>query len=266
MFRYGFMQNALIVSILISLMCPAIGTFLVLKRYSLIGDTLSHASLAGVAVGLAAGFNPMISSFILTTIFGLLIEFLRDYYKKYSELILVIIMTLSIGIAITIISHGNANADVNSFLFGSIITVDKNDIYTILFFTIVTAIVFIFIFNDMVFCTFDEEGAKIAGVKVKLINYIFAILTGAAISVSIKVMGMFVLSSMIAIPTATAMQLKTGFNKTFIFSIVFGFIDIISGLILSYYADCAPGGMIALVSIFVLLIVISAKKLKQVQL
>lgn len=106
MFKYGFMQNAFIISILISLLCPAIGTFLVLKRYSLIGDTLSHASLAGVAIGLVTGFNPIISSFIFTTICGVSIEFLRDYYKKYSELILVIIMTLAVGIAITIISRG----------------------------------------------------------------------------------------------------------------------------------------------------------------
>lgn len=262
MFKYGFMQNAFIISILISLLCPAIGTFLVLKRYSLIGDTLSHASLAGVAIGLVTGFNPIISSFIFTTICGVFIEFLRDYYKKYSELILVIIMTLAVGIAITIISRGSVGANVNSFLFGSILTVDKSDIYTILFFTVVTAVTLIFMYNDMLYSTFDEEGAKVAGVKVKLINYIFAILTGAAVSVSIRVMGIFVMSSMISIPTATAMQLKLGFNKTFAFSIVFAFIDIISGLFLSYYANCAPGGMIALVSIFVLLIVISVRKFK----
>lgn len=116
MFEYMFMQNAFIVAVLIALVCPLIGIFLVLRRYSMIGDALAHASLAGVAVGLLVHANPVMSAFAVTSFFGLLIEMLRNKFKRYAELILVIILSFSVGIAITIISSGAVRANVESFL------------------------------------------------------------------------------------------------------------------------------------------------------
>lgn len=260
MLQYGFMQNAIIAGVFISILCPSVGVFLVLKRYSMMGDALSHASFAGVALGLILGYNPIICAFAFTSICGLLIEFLRDYYKKFAELILVIVMTFSIGIAITLISTGKANANVNSYLFGSILTVSKNELYTVFILSIISVITLSILYNQLVYITFDESGAKVAGVKVKIINYLFALLVGATISVSIRIMGILVISSMIAVPVAAALQLRKGFKSTLIFSIIFGFIDIIIGLILSYYIDSAPGGTIALTSVALLLIVLMVKR------
>jgi zinc transport system permease protein len=260
MFQYSFMQNALMAAIFISILCPAVGVFLVLKRYSMMGDTLAHASFAGVAIGLVTGFNPILSAFIFTSLSGVLIELLRHYYKKYAELILAIVLTLCVGIAITLISSGKVGANVNSFLFGSILTVTRDDLLTMLLLSIISVIALIYFFQNLLYITFDEEGAQIAGIKVRLINYIFAILVASTISVSIRIMGILVISSMIAIPVASALQLNKGFKVTLIFSILFGFIDIISGLILSVYIDCAPGGTISLISIAVLILVIAWKK------
>ncbi|AKA72205.1 metal ABC transporter permease [Clostridium scatologenes] len=261
MLHYSFMQNALIASIFISILCPTIGVFLVLKRYSMMGDALSHASLAGVAVGLVFGYNPILSAFIFTSFFGVAIEFLRDYYKKYAEVILVIVMTLGIGIAITLISMGKTNANVNSYLFGSILTVSTTELFTVFILSIISVIILCLFFNQLLYITFDEDGAKIIGVKVKLLNYIFALLVGATVSVSIRIMGILVISSMIAMPVAAALQLHKGFKLTLIFSIIFGFIDVIVGLILSYYIDSAPGGTIALTSVALMLLVIIIKRL-----
>lgn len=260
MLQYGFMQNAIIAGIFISILCPAVGVFLVLKRYSMMGDALSHASFAGVALGLILGYNPIICAFLFTSVCGLLIEFLRDYYKKYAELILVIVMTLAIGIAITLISTGKTNASVNSYLFGSILTVSKNELYTVFILSIISVITLSLLYNQLLYITFDENGAKIAGVKVRLINYLFALLVGATISVSIRIMGILVISSMIAMPVAAALQLRGSFKTTLTFSIIFGFIDIIVGLLLSYYINSAPGGTIALTSVGVLLMVLLIKK------
>lgn len=262
MLQYSFMQNALIASILISILCPIIGTFLVLKRQSMIGDTLSHASFAGVALGIMMGFNPIISSFVFTSICGVLIESLRGYYKKYAELILVIMLTACAGIAITIISTGNAKADVNSFLFGSILTITKDDLITVFVMSIISVVALFFLYNQLVYVTFDEEGARISGVNVKLINYLFALLAGATVAASIRIMGVLVLSSMLAVPVATALQLNKGFKQTLIYSIIFGFIDIVSGLLMSYYINSAPGGAIAINSVVVLIMVIILKRLK----
>ena len=261
MLEYSFMQNALIAGVLISILCPCVGVFLVLKRYSMMGDALSHASFAGVAVGLLFGFNPIISAFVFTSICGLLIEKLRCYYKKYADLILVIVMTLSVGIAITLISSGRTSASVNSYLFGSILTVTKEDLFTIFTLSIISVFIITILYNQLIYITIDEDGAKIAGVKVKLINYLFALLVAATISVSLRIMGILVISSMIAMPVAAAIQLNKGFRKTLIFSIIFGFIDIMVGLILSYYIDTAPGGTIALTSVAVLLTIILGKRL-----
>jgi zinc transport system permease protein len=254
------MRNAIIAGMFISILCPAVGAFLVLKRYSMMGDALSHASFAGVALGLILGYNPIICAFMFTSICGLLIEFLRDYYKKYAELMLVIVMTLAVGIAITLISTGKTNASVNSYLFGSILTVSKNELYTVFALSIISVITLSLLYNQLLYITFDENGAKIAGVKVKLINYLFALLVGATVSISIRIMGILVISSMIAMPVAAALQLHKGFKTTLIFSIFFGFIDIILGLVLSYFIDSAPGGTIALTSVALLLIVLLLKK------
>jgi len=256
MFQLDFMQNAFMAGFIISILCPFIGLFLVLRRYSMIGDTLSHSSFAGVAIGLVIGVNPLITAFLFTTLCAIIIEFLREYYKKYAELVMSLVLTFSLGIAIILISSGKASAKVNSFLFGSILTVSKEDIFLILIVGIICLVALIFLFNKLIYITFDEEGAKTSGVKVKLINYIFTILVGSTISMSIRVMGILVISSIMIVPVATAMQLKKGFKTTLLFSIGFGMFDIMMGLFLSYYINSAPGGTIAITSVFTLILVI----------
>ncbi|EES48930.1 metal ABC transporter permease [Clostridium botulinum] len=254
MFELSFMQNAFMAGIIVAILCPFIGLFIVLRRNSMIGDTLSHSSFAGVAIGLVIGTNPIITAFLFTSLCAIIIEFLRDYYKKYSELVMSIVLTLSLGIAIILVSSGKAVAKVDSFLFGSILTVTRSDILLIALIGTVCIILLLIIYNKLIYVTFDESGAKTVGINVKLINYIFTLLVGATISLSIQIMGILVVSSIMVVPVATAMQLKKGFNKTLIFSIIFGLIDVILGLVLSYYLNSAPGGTIALTSVIMLVL------------
>jgi zinc transport system permease protein len=261
MFNYEFMQNAMLAAILISILCPLIGIFLVLKRHSMMSDTLAHSSLAGVALGIVSGFNPILSAFLFTSICGIIIELMRKYYKKYEELILIIVLSFSLGTAITIISSGKVKTNVNSYLFGSILTISKEELYSVLALSIISIIVVLTLYNQLLYIVFDEEGAKIAGIKVKLVNYIFAILVAAAISVTIRIVGVLVLTTMITLPVTTALQLNKGFKKTLVFSIAISMIDIISGLFISYYSNTAAGGMIALTSVAMLILVMIFKKL-----
>jgi zinc transport system permease protein len=260
MLQYSFMRNAFMAAIIISILYPTIGMFLVLKRHSMMGDTLSHASFAGVAIGLLIGINPIISALIFTSIAAIFVESLKSYYKKYAELILAITLTFSVGVAITIISMGKASANVNSYLFGSILTVTKQDLMVILIIGIIVLAVLAIFHNQFIYTTFDEEGASIAGIKVKILNYVFALLVGATIALSIRIMGILVLSSMMVIPVATSLQLGRGFKQTLIFAVIIGFIDILGGLVLSYYINSAPGGTIALASVFMLFTVLILKK------
>jgi len=261
MLSYSFMQNAFVVSLFISVLCPCIGVFLVLRRYSMIGDTLAHSSLAGITIGLLLNQNPVLGAFVFTSICGALIEFLRKYFKKYTDLILSIVLALSVGTAITIISSGKLHANADSFMFGSILTVTHLDMIMVIVLSVISVFALIFLYHQMVYIAYDEDAARVAGVKVGLINYIFSILVASAISVSIRIVGVLVLSSMIALPVATALQLGKGFKQTLIFSIVFSMIDIMSGLFISYYLNVAPGGFTALVSVFVLILVMAAKKI-----
>ncbi|WP_072897145.1 metal ABC transporter permease [Clostridium fallax] len=262
MFQLEFMQNAFLAGLIISLLCPCIGLFLVLKRYSMIGDTLSHSSFAGVAIGLVLGYNPLITAFIFTSLCAVVIELLRNYFKRYAELVMSIILTLSLGIAIILVSSGKTNAKVNSYLFGSILTVSNEDLLIIFIVSIICFILIGFLYKKLIYTTFDEEGAKVSGINVKLINYIFTLIVGATISVSIRVMGILVISSIIVVPVAAAMQFKKGFSKTLIISMIIGFIDILLGLITSYVFNTAPGGTIAITSVATLLISIIINRYK----
>lgn len=264
MFEYMFMQNAFIVAVLIALVCPLIGIFLVLRRYSMIGDALAHASLAGVAVGLLVHANPVMSAFAVTSFFGLLIEMLRNKFKRYAELILVIILSFSVGIAITIISSGAVRANVESFLFGSMLTVTNDDVISVIILSAVTVATVVFLFPQLVMLTFDEDAAKIAGVKSQMINYIFSVLVAATISVSIRVVGILVISSLIALPVATSLQLHRGFRSTMLYAVFFSLFDVIAGLILSFEAGTAPGGLTAVISVIVLLAVIAVMQMRRI--
>ena len=262
MFEYAFIQNAFIVAVLISVVCPLIGMFLVLRRYSMIGDSLAHASLAGVAVGLLLNINPILSAFCLTSFFGVVIEALRRRFRRYAELILVIVLSLSVGIAITIISSGLVHANVESFLFGSILTVSREDVWSVFILSIISIFLILRLYPQLVFLTFDEDGAKIAGVKSQIINYIFAVLVAATISVSIRIVGILVISSLIALPVATALQLQRGFRRTLQLSVLFSFIDILAGLFVSYWIDAAPGGVTAIVSVLLLMMVMAFQQIR----
>lgn len=227
----------------------------------MIGDTLSHASLAGVALGLLTNQSPILGAFVFTSLCGALIEFLRTYFKKYTDLILTIILALSVGTAITIISSGKLHANADSFLFGSVLTVTQFDMIMVVVLSAISVLTLIFFYHQMLYIAYDEEAAKIAGVRVKLINYIFSILVASAISVSIRIVGVLVLGSMIALPVATALQLRKGFRKTLVFSILFSVIDIMIGLFVSFYLNVAPGGFTALVSVAVLVIVMLSRRI-----
>ncbi|MEL4105435.1 metal ABC transporter permease [Oscillospiraceae bacterium CM] len=264
MLQYGFMQNAFLVSVFIALLCPSIGIFLVLRRYSMIGDTLSHASLAGVTIGLLGGQNPVLGAFVFTAASGALIEFLRGYFKKNTDLILSVVLALCVGIAISVISSGKLHVNADAFLFGSILTVTRLDMILVMILSLISVLIILLLYHQMLYIAFDEEAAAIARVHVRLINYVFSILVAAAVSVTIRIVGVLVISSMIALPVAAALQLQRGFKVTLVFSVIFSMTDILLGLFLSYYLGVAPGGFTALVSVAVLVLVIVFKRFASV--
>ncbi len=260
MLAYDFMRNALLISVCIAILCPCIGIFLVLRRYSMIGDTLAHASLAGVTLGLLFHASPVLSSFFFTAVGGVSIEFLRQYFRKYTDLILSIVLSVSVGIALTLISSGKLHANADAYLFGSILTVSPMDMAVTGFLSLASAAALFVFYHQLVYIAYDEEAARIAGVHVRIINYIFAFLVAAAIAVSIRSVGILVISSMITLPVASALQLKRGFRDTFLASLAYSFAGILGGFFLSYEIGAAPGGVTALVSAGLLILTILVRR------
>ena len=261
MLQYEFMQNALFVSVCISLLCPCIGIFMVLRRSSMIGDTMSHASLAGITLGLLTQTNPVLGAFFFTSLCGALIEYLRKYFPKHLDLILTVVLSMSVGIAITLISSGKLRTNANIFFFGSILTVSASDMLWIFLLTAGSVFALYRMYDAMLYIAYDEDAARIAGVKVTLVNYAFAVLTAAAVSVSIKIVGVLVLSSMVALPVACALQLEKGFRTTLLTSVAFSLTAMLLGLSGAYLLNVAPGGFISLTSVGLLLCTVLVKYL-----
>lgn len=259
MLKYTFMQNAFITSFFIAILCPLIGIFLVLRRYSLIGDTLSHSSFAGATLALLLGINPILGSFVFASISGALIEMLRSSLKEHTDLILSIVLSFSVGIVITLISSGAVRVNAESYLFGSILTISYEDVVTIAVLSIVSILLLILMYHKLIYVVLDEEISHVMGIRVNLINYVFSILVAAAVATALKIVGMLVLTSMIALPVASSLQFKQGFKLTVIIAITISIIDIMAGLIFSYHLNVAPGGLTALLCVATLLLVIVGK-------
>lgn len=258
--EYGFMQRALLSGIIISIICPMIGMFLVLRRMSMVGDSLSHVALAGVAVSFLTGFYTILGSIIFTIIAALGIEKLRKSYREYAEISIAIIHSGGIGLAVLLISMAKSiNIDLMSYLFGSLTTIIKEDIYIMVILGLFIIGSILYLYNQLFYIAFDEEGARIAGINVESTNIFFTILIALTISISMRVVGILLVSSLMVIPVATAIQLEKSFKKTLALSIFFAFFSVILGIFLSLYFDLAPGGTIVLLNVLLLVLIIIYK-------
>jgi len=260
-FQYDFMQRAFITGILIALITPIIGVVIVLRRLSMIGDALSHNSLAGVAAGLVAGVNPVVGAVVFSILAAFGIERVRRSFSQYSEIAIAVIMSTGIGLAGILSGFVKNSATFNSFLFGSIVAIGNFELLFVVILSVVVFLVMLLLYKELFYITFDEVSAKLAGIPIKAINFLFTLLTAVAISISSRTVGTLVVSSMMVLPVAAALQVAKSYRQTFTYSIIFALVATVSGLYLSYYADFRPGGTIVLVSVLMLLIVILYKNM-----
>lgn len=259
--QYDFMQRAFIVGILIAIITPCIGVIVVLKRLSMIGDSLSHNSLAGVAAGLAAGVNPVLGAVVFSIAAAFGIEKIRKSFPKYSEIAIAVIMSTGIGLAGILSGFVKNSASFNSFLFGSIVAISDFELYMVIALSVVVILAVIFLYKELFYITFDEEAARLAGIPIGIINFVFTLLTAITISVSARTVGTLVVSSLMVLPVASAMQLARSYKQTVAYSIIFAAVFTISGLFISYYANFKPGGTIVLIGVLTLMIILLCKKI-----
>ncbi|MDT2814906.1 metal ABC transporter permease [Vagococcus carniphilus] len=257
MFSYDFMIRALIAASFMAIIAPLLGVFLVLRRQSLLADTLSHVSLAGIALGFLINLNPTITTLIVVVLSALVLEYIRKLYSSYSEVSTAVLMSGGLAVALILmnLNKGENTMNINQYLFGSIITINWAQVKMLGLLMVIILIVFVFLRRPMYVLTFDEETAHVDGLPVNLLSILFNVLTGVAITVMIPIAGALLVSAIIILPGTISMKLGKTFNQVIIVSIFVGFIGMISGLIGSYQLDTPPGATITLVFIVLFIVV-----------
>ncbi len=260
-FQYDFIIRALVAGVIVGLISPLIGTFIVLRRLSVIGDTLSHTTLAGVALGILIGVYPVLTGMLVAIVAAISIEQLRRVYKNYEELSMPIMMSAGVGLAIIFISLSSGfSVEISSYLFGNILVVSTQDIWTIIILAIVILTTILLMYKELLYISFDEEGAKISGIPYNLINFIFIILIAITIAIAMRIVGILLVSSLLTIPVATALNIANSFKQTIFYSVLFSLLSVIIGMLLAIIFNLASGGTIVITSIIIMLITLGVKK------
>lgn len=257
--QYEFMQKAFLVGILLAVIVPCIGMVVVLRRLSMTGDALSHTSLAGVALGLILGANPVLSASVACILAAFGIEFIRKRFPKYSEISIAIVMSAGVGLAGVLSGFVSNSANFNSFLFGSIVAITDFELWLVVGVSLLVILVFFLLYKELMYMAFDESAASLSGVPVRAINIVFTVLTALTVSVASRTVGALIISSLMVIPVTCGMQFGKSYKQTLVLSILFAVVFTVTGLTLSYYKGLKPGGTIVLTGVIFLLITFLVK-------
>lgn len=260
-FQYDFMIRAFIAGLMIAVLAPMIGMFLVVKRYSLLADTLSHVSLVGVAMSALLGIHPMLGALATSAIAAVGIEELRTRKKLFGESVLAIVLSGSLALAIILFRYvRGATLSMVSILFGSITTVTIGDVWMIGGFGVVVLSVTVVWFKWFFLASYDEELARANGVPVRLLNAVLVLLAAVTVSLSIRIVGTLLIGALMVIPVLAATQLKQSFARTYTLAMGISVVSVIVGLFASFYLSLPSGGAIVLVALGVFCIALLVPK------
>ncbi|PIC72097.1 metal ABC transporter permease [Sporosarcina sp. P18a] len=270
-FTYEFLQNAILSGLIIGLIAPMLGLFIVVRRMSMISDALSHVALAGIAGSLYlsqqvlffAALNPVYLGMGAAVVGSLLIERLRRVYKSFEELAIPIILSAGIGFGAIFISLAKGfGTDLVGYLFGSVSAVSRQDLYIVMLIAVMVIAFIYFLYKELFSLAFDPEYARVSGINERVIQAAFMIITALVIGASMRIVGILLVSSLMTLPVAAAIQVAKSYKGALVYSILFGEIAVVIGLISAYYLDIAPGGTIVVTSVFILLLVLFWKKVR----
>lgn len=256
MFSYDFFVRAIIGGSLISLCAALLGVSLVLKRYSMIGDGLSHVGFGALAIAAAVNAAaPLEFAIPIVVIAAFFLLRISENSKIKGDSAIAIISTASLAVGITAATMTTGmNTDINSYLFGSIIAMSQKDIIICIILSLIVIIMYIFFYNKIFAVTFDESFAKATGTKANIYNMIIAFLTALTITVGMKMMGSLLISSLIIFPAITSMRICRRFKTVVICSAVISVLCSISGLVISYLYNTPTGASIVITNACILII------------
>lgn len=258
MFRYEYMIIAFVVAILLGIAFPLLGQTVVYKKLSSSGDALAHSALAGVAIGLVSGLNPLYISIISCVVSFILIDLLRRKFGKHAEIGVVVIFATAI--ALTGILSGYASAtNFEAYLFGDILLIKKEELWVVIALASIAVIFAFLTFARQLHILYSEEEAQINRIPIRAINLIHSILFALTVAIGAKMVGSLVVSSMLVLPTAAALLWKKGYRFTTFLGLAYSLASMSLGIVVSYYLDWRSGATSVGLAVVLLLLTLAVR-------
>ncbi len=263
LFGYQFFQYALIGGVIAAVACGLVGLFLVLKKEAMVGDGLSHTAFGGIAIGLLAGINPLLTALVVSVLAVLGISYMRRKKIAPSDSGIAIMLALGFSTGLIVISlAGGFNVELFSYLFGSILTIDFMDLALVSLLGAAVVLFITFFRRELLSMVFDEDDSRIMGIPTKKLSVVFDLLVAVTIVLSIKVIGTILVVALLVIPGLCALKLNLSFRKTLIASVGFSIASTVLGVVFSATFNLVPAGMIVFVLVMFFLVTLLYKKLE----
>lgn len=260
--QYSFIQKAFISGSFVAISCSSLGLFLVLRKMSLIGDGLSHVSFGAIALGLFFGFYPFYIAIPVVALASILILKISEKARVYGDAAIGIVSAVGIASGVILASLSNGfNVDLFSYLFGNILAISAIEavLSAALFLIVILAIAFFY--WDLFSATFDEEYAKTTGIRTNFINTLLTVLTAITVVLSVKVVGIMLVSALLILPAVTALQISRKFKTALFFGGLCSLVSVILGIIASFIFDLPPGATIVMINVLFFSLALLCKKI-----
>ncbi|RCG24387.1 metal ABC transporter permease [Streptomyces diacarni] len=251
MLNFAFMQRALLAALLVGIAAPAVGIYLVQRRQAIMGDGIGHVALTGVALGFLLSANPVWMAVLVSSLGAIAMELIRWYGKARGDIALAMLFYggMAGGVMIINLAPNGSNANLTTYLFGSITTVSAEDIVAIVGLSVFVLLVSLGLRRQLFAICQDEEFARVTGLPVRLLNLLLAVTAAVTVTVAMRVVGLLLVSALMVIPVAAAQQATRGFAATLGLSVGFGVVVTLSGTVTSYFVDVPPGASIVVLAI-----------------
>ncbi len=251
MLAYAFMRRALVVGLMLGVVLPLMGIVVVNRRTSTVGDALSHSSLAGIGLGLIFGFSPLFGAMIAAAVAAFFIDAIRHRFPENGDMATAMVMAGGVGLASLFSDIAPTSTHFESYLFGSIFTISGEEMGFALFMSLLVLFLFFFEYYPLLHLMMDPRGARLSGVSIKAMDFRFTLLLAITVAIASRALGVLMVSSLMILPVATAMNLAKSYQKAVFASIFFGLIYVLIGVIVSYYFRIKPSGAIVILGIVV---------------
>lgn len=261
---FDFMQRALIAAALVGVAAPSIGVYLVHRRLSLMGDGIGHVAFTGVAAGFLAGVFPVLTALVAAVIGAVVIELLRERGRTAGDVALALVFYGGIAGGVLLVSlSASGGTNVLPYLFGSVLTVGTSDLLLVAVASVAVVLVTALLHKELFAVTFDEDVARVAGLRVRFYNLLIAITAAVTVAVTMRVVGILLVSAMLVLPVAAVQQTAQSFRSTVVGASLLGLGVAVGGIIIAFYIDAAPGATIVLTAIVAFAALRGAERLRQ---